>query len=317
MSYLPTAPRPATGMAKGAAVAALVYFGLILLALEALILLGGTFLSALIREAEDYSGSVSLTTGSVVAMLAIALVIVFAFPIGLAVWMLLGAVKDSPVNVLVPLIVFSVFSGLSLLATLVSRGNDGSVAGAGIGLNLPWYAILIFSWVGWARMNNAHKMPGVNSRDPSGYQGYPSQALGQPAQDSGCLSPNPAYPAQAPGAPYGAAPPQPEQPASSYPAPQWQTGTVQRNEPNRPAADDTTPYEQSEPTRRLPPPEAWPLSTPGWDEVVTGELPPAPGTPAPPVADPQPPDDEPTVDQRSPWARPDDRSGPDESSGTR
>lgn len=337
MSYPPTPARPASGMAKGAAIAALVYFGLILVLLEALVLLGGSVLSALIREAEDYSSSSSsLSTGALVGVMALVILFVLAFPIGFAVWMLLGAVKNSPVNVLVPLIIFSVFSVLSLGVTLVSRQNGDSTVGAGIGLNLPWYAILVFGWLGWVRMNRAGTAAGANAQALGGYAGYPAQTPGYPPQTPGYPPQNPSgYPTPAS---YGSTPAQPAQygqpqasrygqdqtrqygqpQASPYPAPAaWQPGPTPDTAANRAAPADQARYEQSEPTRRLPPPEAWPPSGAGWEQPTDVTSPPVTDSDTSVGSPTQPPTgDEPTIDQRSPWARPDEPADPDDTATT-
>lgn len=261
-------------MAKGAAIAALVYFGLIFLAIEALILFGGAVLSTLIHEAmanSDYSSTTDLSSSGIIAILAIVVLIAFIFPLGFAVWMLLGAVKNSAVNVLIPLIIFSAFSLISLLGSLNTSRNENSTIGATIAANLVWYVILAFSWVGWARMNSARAANSSGTGAPSAYQAYP----GYPVQNPGY--PAPSYPARGYPEPNAGYPTQ----NTGYPAP------APSPEPYGTPAQG--PDEQFEPTRRLPPPQGWTEPEPQWQ---------APGSA------------EPTPDEPSPWSRPGEQTNP-------
>lgn len=343
MSYpasYPTPPaRQANGLARGAAIAALVYFGIIFVALAAVIVFGGSILASIVRDLSEYEDQ-SISSGTLIGVLMVALVFIFAFPIGISVWMLVGARRNRPGHVLAPLIIFSFFTLIGLLGSV--GGGSGNSGSGLLAANLPWYAILVVGWVGWARMNKAgEQRSGYGNQAAaggyagSGLMGYPPPGGGGWPYPPGTQ--NPGYPNGQ--HPYGQGP--------SRQNPHRHAQQPVQSNAGRPGGEYGSPadrgarYEQAEPTRRLPPPEAWPPPQDNWsgsepasrqptssqDYPESGrsswagdysrtdssqswqDQSPQPWDASEPLDHRSPSADEPTRVQRSPWARP-DHDGP-------
>lgn len=166
-----------SGLAKGAAVAAIAYHGLLLLLSESIVLFAGSFLSVKLRESDtDLSSSLGGMGISLLVLLGVVFLLAFGIPLALAIWMLVAARRNHPGQVLAVLVIYSVFAAISLitrLTKLISGSSDGT-AGANLML-LVWLAILALGWVGWSRMRQ---------EPAAGMIGYQSSAvmLAQPGE---------------------------------------------------------------------------------------------------------------------------------------
>lgn len=196
MSHNTPAPYSSnSGLAKGAAVAAIAYHGLLLFLSESIVLFAGSFLSVKLRESDtDLSSSLGSMGISLLVVLGVVSLLAFGIPLALAIWMLVAVRRNHPGKVLTVLIIYSVFAAISLitrLSKLISGSSDGT-AGTNLTL-LVWLAILALGWVGWSRMRQepaagmiGYQSSAVMSAQPGAYYS-PTQpgAYYSPAQQYG------------------------------------------------------------------------------------------------------------------------------------
>lgn len=98
MSHNTPAPYSSnSGLAKGAAVAAIAYHGLLLLLSESIVLFAGSFLSVKLRESDtDLSSSLGGMGISLLVLLGVVFLLAFGIPLALAIWMLVAARRNHP-----------------------------------------------------------------------------------------------------------------------------------------------------------------------------------------------------------------------------
>ncbi|MBE6476945.1 MAG: hypothetical protein E7Z97_02560 [Propionibacteriaceae bacterium] len=151
-------PETGTSLARGTAIAALVYHGATLLVAMALAMVYGPVIfifGGAALSMEDYNSRAAATAMVFLLMLIIALVVV-ASPVALAVWMMIAERRNNSGQVGAALIGFSLLAGLALIAVVTWLLTSGPGAPTAVLLMfLPECVIIILGWIGWARMRGA------------------------------------------------------------------------------------------------------------------------------------------------------------------
>ncbi|MBE6476952.1 MAG: hypothetical protein E7Z97_02595 [Propionibacteriaceae bacterium] len=208
MTWSNPTPAANASLAKGAAIAALVYHGLAL----ALFAFFASALSSLLLSfaslpTDNDLGSLPRDLSAALTVMLVLFLIILGSPVALSVWMLVAANRGRPGQVLAALLLYATPFVLFLLTgTVIAVANDqGNSLLSFYTSGLPDAAIIIVGWVGWWQMRRPPAAPAIGQppyqvQQPIPYTA-PAQQYAPPYQGTPQTPQPPPQPGQ--GSPWG------------------------------------------------------------------------------------------------------------------